>query len=83
MASERACYRAHCGECRHFELDERRTALYREIYGERMPDVHRCEMRGIRVDCFDSPQSPISVAAGCFSYEKANGIDNEPNPKEN
>lgn len=70
MASERACYRAHCGECRHFALDERRTAINRKIYGERMPDVHRCEMLGIRVDRFDSPQSPISVAAGCFSYEK-------------
>lgn len=35
------------------------------------------------VNASDSPQNPISVAAGCFSYEKANGVDNEPNPKEN
>lgn len=41
MAHDSAGYRAHCGECRHYELDERRTALYRETYGEHMPDVHR------------------------------------------
>lgn len=83
MTHERAGYRDHCGGCRHFELDERWTALYREIYGEYMPDVYRCEKLGIRVERFDSPQNPLSVAAGCFSYEKANGVDNEPNPKEN
>ena len=83
MAHDRAGYRNHCGGCRHFKLDERRMALYREIYGEHMPDVHRCEKLGIRVERFGSPQNPLSVAAGCFSYEKANGIDNEQNPKEN
>lgn len=70
MASERACYRDHCGKCRHFVLDERWTALYRELYGEHMSDVHRCEKLGIHVERFDSPQNPLSVAAGCFSYEK-------------
>lgn len=83
MAYDRAGYREHCGECRHFELDEKSTALSRETYGEYMPDVYRCEKLGIRVERFDSPQNPLSVAAGCFSYEKANGVDNEPNPKEN
>lgn len=83
MAHDRADYRNHCGRCRHFKLDERRTALYRETYGEHMSDVHRCEKLGIRVERFDSPQNPSSVAAGCFSCEKANGIDNEQNPKEN
>ncbi len=48
-----------------------------------MSDVHRCEKLGIRVERFDSPQNPLSVAAGCFSYEQTNGIDNELNPKEN
>lgn len=70
MACDCAGYRNHCGECRHFELDDRRTALYREIYGEHMPDVYRCEKLGIRVERFDSPQNPLSVAAGCLSYEK-------------
>ena len=83
MAHDRAGYRNHCGECRHFELDERSAALLREVYGEHMPDVYRCEKQGIRVGRFDSPQNPISAAAGCIHYEKANGIDNEPNPKEN
>lgn len=59
------------------------TALYRELYGERMPDVHRCGKRGIRVERFDSLRNPVSAAARCIHYEKANGIDNEPNPKEN
>ena len=83
MAYDRAGYRDHCGDCRHFALDERWTALYREIYGEHMPDVHCCEKLGIRVARFDSPQNPISVAAGCIHYEKANGTNNEPNLKEN
>lgn len=51
--------------------------------GGHMSDVHRCEKLGIRVERFDSPQNPLSVAAGCFSYEQTNGIDNELNPKEN
>lgn len=83
MAYDRAGYRDHCGECRHFEFDERWTALYREIYGEHMPDVHRCGKLGIRVERLDSPQNSISAAARCIYYEKANGIGNEPNPKEN
>lgn len=83
MPYDSAGYHDHCGGCRHFKLDERRTALYREIYGEHMSDVHRCERLGIRVERFDSPQNPISVAAGCIHYERANGVDNEPNPKEN
>lgn len=37
MAHDRADYRNHCGRCRHFKLDERRTALYRETYGEHIP----------------------------------------------
>lgn len=68
MAHDRAGYRAHCGECRHFKLDERWTALYREIYGEHMPDVHRCEKLGIRVERFDLPQNPSRAAAGCIHY---------------
>lgn len=70
MTYDRAGYRNHCGGCRHFELDERSTVLSRETYGEHMPGVHRCGKLGIRVERFDSPQNPLSVAAGCFSYEK-------------
>lgn len=51
--------------------------------GRHTPDVHRCEKLGIRVERFDSPRNPVSAAARCIHYEKANGIDNEPNPKEN
>lgn len=32
---------------------------------------------------YDGPIDPTCVAAGCVHYEKANGVDNEPNPKEN
>ncbi|WP_333789653.1 hypothetical protein [Parolsenella catena] len=69
MPYDSAGYRDHCGGCRHFKLDERRTALYREIYGEHMPGVHRCEKLGIRVDRFDSPQNPLSVAAGIAKWQ--------------
>lgn len=67
---DRAGYRAHCGECRHFKLDAERTKLRREVYGEYMPDVYRCEKLGIRVERFDSSQNPISAAARCVYYEK-------------
>ena len=70
MAHDSAGYRDHCRKCRHFGVDERRTAFYREIYGEHMPDVYFCEKLGIGVDPWDSPQGPVSVAAGCIYYEK-------------
>lgn len=107
MPYDRAGYRNHCGECRYFKLDEERTKLRREVFGEHAPEVHYCGKLHIFVNVLDSPSNPSSNAAGCFSYEKgaamaeseckdtysvddahikeekANGIDNEPNPKEN
>lgn len=47
-----------------------RTKLRREVYGEYMPDVYRCEKLDIRVERFDSSQNPISAAARCVYYEK-------------
>lgn len=74
MAYDRAGYRVHCCECRHFALDEERTKFNREIFGEHMPKVYYCEKLRIRVDLLDSPNNPSSKAAGCYSYEKAGYI---------
>lgn len=83
MPYDRAGYRDHCGECRHFMIDARLMQNRRYAYGVGALAAYYCDALGDYVDASDSPQNPISVAAGCFSYEKANGVDNEPNPKEN
>lgn len=83
MAHGRAGYRDHCGGCRYFALYVERTKLKRGVFGRHMAPAHYCDKLRIFVSVFDLPQNPLNVAAGCFSYEKANGIDNEPNPKEN
>lgn len=70
MAYDSAGYRDHCHECRHFELDERWTAIYREIYGEHRPEVYRCKKLDIRVKPYDSPQNPTSAVAVCVYYER-------------
>lgn len=74
MAYDNAGYRRHCGECRHFELDEERTKLKREVFGELTPKVYYCKKLHIRVDMLDSPNNPSSKAAGCYCYEKASYI---------
>ena len=74
MAYDRAGYLRHCGECRHFALDEERTKLKREVFGDHIPKVYYCEKMHIRVDMIDSPNNPSSKAAGCYSYEKASYI---------
>lgn len=71
MAYDRAGYHNHCGECRHFSLDEGRTKLKREVFGELMPSVYYCKKLHILIDHLDSPNNPSSAAAGCYSYEKA------------
>lgn len=71
MAYDRAGYHNHCGECRHFALDEERTKYNREIFGEHIPKVYYCEKLHIRVDLLDSPNNPSSAAAGCYSFEKS------------
>ena len=70
MAYDSAGYRNHCSKCRHFWPDADGTALRREVFGRHMPETHRCDKWGVRVDPWDSPQSPISVAAGCIFYER-------------
>ena len=72
MAYDNAGYRYHCGECRHFKLDEERTKLKHEIFGEHMPDVYFCGKLHIFVEPLDSPNNSSSAAAGCYSYEKGN-----------
>lgn len=71
MAYDNAGYRCHCGECRHFALDEERTRLKREVFGELTPKVYRCKKSHIFIDHLDSPNNPSSAAAGCCDYEKA------------
>lgn len=71
MAYDRAGYHNHCGECRHFSLDEGRTKLKREVFGELMPSVYYCKKLHIFIDPLDSPNNQSSAAAGCYSYEKA------------
>lgn len=75
MTYDRAGYRDHCGDCRHFMIDAWLMQIRRYAYGVGAPAAY--------VNASDSLQNQISVAAGCVHYEKANGIDNEPNPKEN
>ena len=69
MAYDRAGCHYHCIECRHFQFDEERTKLKREVFGALMPNVYYCGKLHIFVEPFDSPQNPSSAAAGCFSYE--------------
>ena len=71
MTYDSAGYRDHCGECRHFALDEERTKLKREVFGELIPSVYYCKKLHIFIDHFDSPNNPSSAAAGCIYYEKA------------
>lgn len=93
MPYDRAGYRDHCRECRHFGLDAWLMQIRRYAYGVDAPAAYYCDaLRDYTYYCdalrdyvnaSDSPQNPLSVAAGCVHYEKANGVDNEPNPKEN
>ena len=71
MSYHRAGYHNHCGECRNFALDEERTKLKREVFGERTPKVYYCKKLNILIDHLDSPSNPSSMAAGCIYYEKA------------
>lgn len=70
MPYDRAGYRDHCGDCRHFKLDEERTKLRREVFGEHATEVHYCGKLHVFVNTLDSPSNPSCNAAGCFSYEK-------------
>lgn len=72
MPYDRAGYRDHCGKCRHFKLDEERTKLKREIFGEIIPDVYYCAKLHIFVEPLDSPNNPSSAAAGCYSFKRGN-----------
>lgn len=83
MEHDRAVYRERCGECRHFIIDAWLMQIRRYAYGVGAPVAYYCDVLRGYVNASDSPQNPISAAAGCVHYEKANGIDNEPNPKEN
>lgn len=71
MQYDNAGYRDHCYECRHFALDEERTKLKRDVFGELTPKVYYCKKLHIRVDMLDSPNNPSSAAAGCYSFEKS------------
>ena len=71
MAYDSAGYRDHCGECRHFALDEERTNLKRDVFGKLIPMVYYCKKLHIFIDPLDSPNNPSSAAAGCYSFEKA------------
>ena len=71
MAYDLAGYHNHCGECRHFALDEERTKLKRDVFGELIPSVYYCKKLHIFVEPLDSPNNPSSAAAGCYSFEKA------------
>ena len=75
MPYDSAGYRDHCGECRHFKLDEERTKLKREVFGEHAAPANYCDKLHIYVSALDSPQSPSSNAAGCFSYERGGRND--------
>ena len=70
MTYDSAGYREHCGECLHFKLDEERTKLRREVFGEHAAPVYCCGKLHIFVNVLDSPSNPSSNAAGCHSYEK-------------
>lgn len=70
MAYDNAGYRRHCGECCHFTLDEERTKLKREVFGELIPNVYYCGKLHIFVEALDSPNNPSSAAAGCYSFKK-------------
>lgn len=83
MAHGRAGYRDRCGGCRYFALYVERTKLKRGVFGRHMAPAYYCDALRDYVNASDSPQNQISVAARCVHYEKANSIDNEPNPKEN
>ena len=70
MKYDSAGHRDHCVKCLHFWHDADGTALRREVFGGHMPETNRCDKWGVRVDPWDSPQNPISVAAGCIFYER-------------
>ena len=74
MAYDSAGYRNHCGECRHFALDEERTNLKREVSGKLTPRVYYCKKLHIFIDHLDSPNNPSSAATGCYSFEKASQV---------
>nr|DAJ05048.1 MAG TPA: hypothetical protein [Caudoviricetes sp.] len=63
MPYDRAGYRDHCGECRHFMIDARLMQIRRYAYGVGAPAAYYCDALGDYVDASDSPQNPISVAA--------------------
>ena len=50
MAYDLAGYHNHCGECRHFALDEERTKLKRDVFGELIPSVYYCKKLHIFMD---------------------------------
>lgn len=70
MPYDSAGYRDHCGDCRHFMLDEERSKLRREVFGEHAAPAHYCGKLHIFVSALDSPQNPSSNAARCTNYEK-------------
>lgn len=83
MASDSAGYREHCGECRHFMINAWLIQVRFSAYGVDASAPYYCDALRKYVNASDSPQNPLCAAAGCTKYEKANGVDNEPNPKEN
>ena len=70
MPYDSAGYRDHCGECRWIMTDVERTKLRREVFGEHAAPAHYCGKLHIFVNALDSPNSPSSAAAGCYSFEK-------------
>lgn len=70
MAHDSAVYRDHCGECRHFMIDAWLMQIRRYAYGVGAPAAYYCDALRAYVNASDSPQNPISAAAGCVHYEK-------------
>lgn len=83
MPYDGAGYREHCGECRHFMIDAWLMQIRRYAYGVGATAAYYCDALRKYVNASDSLQNPLCAAVGCTKYEKANGIDNESNPKEN
>jgi hypothetical protein len=55
MPYDNAGFRDHCGECRHFMLDEERTRLRREVFGEHAGPAHCCGELRVFVGALDLP----------------------------
>lgn len=59
MAHDRAGYRDHCRECRHFMIDAWLMQIRRYAYGVGAPAAYYCDALRGYVNASDSPQNPI------------------------